>query len=92
MNQPTQLAMHPCGLLVAINFAKEIKLMSLLPTGLYEVMSAKTNYNSIGLRYSECGNYLVSNEENLLMFYNPFNLKALGYLEPPELKSTIMEF
>ncbi len=26
------------------------------------------------------------------MFYNPFNLKALGYLEPPELKSTIMEF
>jgi hypothetical protein len=57
--------------------------MSLLPTGLYEVMSAKTNYNSIGLRYSECGNYLVSNEENLLMFYNPFNLKALGYLEPP---------
>jgi hypothetical protein len=35
MNQPTQLAMHPCGLLVAINFAKEIKLMSLLPTGLY---------------------------------------------------------
>lgn len=26
------------------------------------------------------------------MFYNPFNLKALGYLEPPELKSTILEF
>lgn len=26
------------------------------------------------------------------MFYNPFNLKALGYLEPPELKSTILDF
>lgn len=61
MNQPTQLVMHPCGLLVAVNYAKEIKLMSLLPTGLYEVMSAKTNYNSIGLKYSECGNFLVSN-------------------------------
>jgi hypothetical protein len=53
--------MHPCGLLVAINYAYEIKLMSLLPTGLYEVISVRTNYNSIGLRYSECGNYLVSN-------------------------------
>jgi hypothetical protein len=26
------------------------------------------------------------------MFYNPFNLKTLGYLEPPELKSTIVDF
>jgi len=54
--------------------------MSLLPTGLYEVMSVKTNYSSIGLQYSECGNYLVSNEQNLLIIYNPFTLKTLGYL------------
>ena len=53
--------MHPCGLLLALNFTKEIKLMSILPGGLYEVISAKTNYNSIGLSYSECGNFLVSN-------------------------------
>jgi hypothetical protein len=46
------VAMHPCGLLMAINYTKEIKLMSLLPNGIYEVMSAKTNYNSIGLKYS----------------------------------------
>jgi len=72
--------MHPCGLLLAINYAREIKLMSLLPTGLYEVMSVKTNYSSIGLQYSECGNYLVSNEQNLLIIYNPFTLKTLGYL------------
>ena len=44
--------MHPCGLLLAINYVKEIKLMGLLPTGVYEVMAAKTNYNSIGLKYS----------------------------------------
>ena len=72
--------MHPCGLLLAIDYAREIKLMSLLPTGLYEVMSVKTNYSSIGLQYSECGNYLVSNEQNLLIIYNPFTLKTLGYL------------
>ena len=84
--------MHPCGLLLAINYVKEIKLMSLLPTGVYEVMSAKTNYNSIGLKYSECGNILVSNEQNLLMFYNPFTLKALGYIQPVELKCTILDF
>jgi hypothetical protein len=53
--------MHPCGLLAAVNFSTEIKLMGLLPTGLYEVMSAKTNYNSVGLKFSKCGNYLVSN-------------------------------
>ncbi len=92
MNSPTQVTMHPCGLLLAINFTKEIKLMSVLPGGLYEVISANTNYNSIGLRYSECGNFLVSNEQNLLMFYNSFTLKALGYIEPPELKSTIINF
>ncbi len=57
----TEIAVHPCGLLVAINFTTEIKLMSLLPSGIYEVMSAKTNYNSKGLRFSDCGNYLVSN-------------------------------
>lgn len=56
-----QIAFHPCGLLVAINFPKEIKLMSILPNGIYEVTSAKTNYNSIGLRFSACGNFLVSN-------------------------------
>ena len=61
MNNPTQVTMHPCGLLLALNFTKEIKLMSILPGGLYEVISAKTNYNSIGLSYSECGNFLVSN-------------------------------
>ena len=72
--------MHPCGLLLTINFPKEIKLMSILPTGLYEILSAKTNYSSVGLMYSECGNYLVSNEKNLLMFYNPFTLKVLGYI------------
>lgn len=60
-NSPSQVTMHPCGLLLAINYAKEIKLMSLLPTGLYEVMSAKTNYSSIGLTFSESGNLLVSN-------------------------------
>ena len=75
--------MHPCGLLLAINYVKEIKLMGLLPTGVYEVMAAKTNYNSIGLKYSQCGNILVSNEQNLLMLYNPFTLKALGYIQPP---------
>lgn len=77
------IAFHPCGLLVAVNFPKEIKLMSILPNGIYEVTSAKTNYNSIGLRYSNSGNFLVSNEENLLIFYNPFTLKSLGYIEPP---------
>jgi len=55
-------------------------------------MSAKTNYNSVGLQYSTCGNYLVSNEQNLLIFYNPFTLKTVGYIEPPELKSKIVGF
>ena len=66
--------------------------MSILPTGIYEVMTAKTNYSSVGLQYSACGNYLVSNEQNLLIFYNPFTLKTLGYIEPPELKSKIVKF
>ena len=26
------------------------------------------------------------------MFYNPFTLKTLGYIEPPELKSKILKF
>ena len=26
------------------------------------------------------------------MFYNSFTLKTLGYIEPPELKSTIVSF
>lgn len=91
-HRATHIAMHPCGLLVAVNFISEIKLMSLQPTGVFEVMSAKTNYNSVGLTYSACGNYLVSNERNLLIFYNPFTLKTLGYIEPPELKSKVLDF
>ena len=31
----TEVAMHPSGLLVAVNCTSEIKLMSLLPTGIY---------------------------------------------------------
>lgn len=46
----------------------------------------------MGLTYSSCGNYLVSNERNLLIFYNPFTLKTLGYIEPPELKSKVLDF
>lgn len=88
----TCLAMHPCGMLVALNCSSEIKLLSILPHGLYEVMSAKTNYASTGLRFTECGNYLISNEQNLLIFYNPFSLKTMGYYESPELKSTILDF
>ena len=88
----SRIAVHPSGLLVAINYPDQIKLMSLLPTGMYEVMCAKTNYDSVGLQYSQCGNFLVSNEENLLMFYNPFTLRTLGYIEPPELKSKIVNF
>ena len=26
------------------------------------------------------------------MFYNPFTLRTLGYIEPPELKSKIVNF
>ena len=57
----SKIAVHPSGLLVAINYPDQIKLMSLLPTGMYEVMCAKTNYDSVGLQYSQCGNFLVSN-------------------------------
>ena len=92
MHSPNGISIHPCGLLVAINFSKEIKLYSILPNTIQEVISVKTNYNSFQLKYTDTGNYLVSNERNLLIFYNPFTLKSVGYIEPPELKSYITDF
>ncbi len=44
------------------------------------------------MRYSERGEFLVSNEGSVLIFYEPFSLKTLGYIEPADLKCRIVDF
>ena len=74
------ISIHPSGMIVAVNFEKEIKLFAILPKEFYEVTSVKTNYPSLELQYSHKGEFLVSNEGSVLIMYEPFSLKVLGYL------------
>lgn len=55
-------------------------------------MSVKTGFTSVDLKYTETGNFLVANEKHSLVFYNPFTLSSLGFIEPANMRSSIIQF
>lgn len=85
------VSMHPSGHLFALNFEREIKLLSIVAEEFYEVTSQK-NIHSAQISFSNMGHFLVSLENGRIKFYEPFTLKSLCYIEPEDLKLSIVNF
>lgn len=59
--KPASAIIHPCGFLVIVNFAFEIKLFGLISSEMTELAAIKTSDYCVELLYSKMANLLISN-------------------------------
>jgi len=80
LEEPLSVAMHPCGLFLAVAFTTGFKVFALLSESLHTLKEINLTNCKI-VRYAHGGQFLVANEKNVLILYDSIYYETLQVLE-----------